>query len=227
MRPVADHGLGGNRADHFVSLAAPGDRAGEIHQPAAFGVGRHPRGDRGLDLGAQRRVGGERRGLGLGEAAADEEGVGGGQALIAQGVEKDQARAGAPQRLEIVLVIEPERGVARHRDAQVRSEAKPRAAWVRSAPRGVRDGEQAIDVDPARDDVARARDGAQSIVGLARRRQPEVSLLDPQPFVAADRAEHGDVGVALERLTQLAFLPREADLVEDHAANLDARSNAA
>ena len=48
-----------------------------------------------------------------------------------------------------------------------------------------------------------------------------MALVDSQAVVAADRAEDAQVGVILDRLPKLAFLPRRADLVEDHAGEFD------
>ena len=44
-------------------------------------------------------------------------------------------------------------------------------------------------------------------------------LNDIEPLVAADGAEHRQIGVALQRLPQLHLLPRGADLVEDDSGD--------
>ena len=54
------------------------------------------------------------------EAAADEQGVAGGQTRVAQGIERYQFGAGGDQRVEVVGIVEAEGGIAGDGDAQWR-----------------------------------------------------------------------------------------------------------
>ena len=63
--------IAGNRADHLVGASLIFDAARQIHQPAAFGIGRHAVLDGLLDLAAQCTVGLQFGGTGLGKTAAD------------------------------------------------------------------------------------------------------------------------------------------------------------
>ena len=72
---------------------------------------------------------------------------------------------------------------------------------------------------PLRHGVPRGGDDRVGLQGLLRRRQAEMPLAHGEAFVAADGAEHGNVGVALERLDELRRLTLRPDLVEDDSGD--------
>ncbi len=216
LRPVAHDRVGGNDSDHVMARALIGDRARQIHQPAAFGVGRKPGFDRLADFFAQGLIGGEAGGLGFGKTAADEQAVASRQIGVAQGVEEDEPRPGAPQGVEIVGVIEAESLVARdgERDVRPRPSAQQRRNCRLVAPRR---GEQGVEIDPLRHDVFRTRDHGVGLRRLARRDEAEVALVEVEAGVARQSAQYAQIGVIFDRLAQFAFLPRRAEFVENDA----------
>ena len=87
------------------------------------------------------------------------------------------------------------------------------------SPGARRDLKQRVDVDLFGHRRRQPVDAVGGRVDLVGRDQAEVALGDLERGVALDRAEHGDVGIALERGAQLALVARPADLVEDHAGD--------
>ncbi len=160
LRAVPHRHVGRDEADHLVPLAAPGNGAGQIHQAAALGIGRQAGPQRSPDLDAQSLVRRQRRGARLGETAAYEQAVAGRKMRVADGVEEDQFGAGPLERLQIVGVVEPERLVARDRNANIaRMPNHGRDRRRRPFGRGCGDGRQAIQIDAEYAEAYRA--GAQ------------------------------------------------------------------
>ncbi len=114
-----------------------------------------------------------------------------------------------------------ERLVAGDCDAEVlRSRTHDRGERRRMGLRVRRDFANAGQIDASGDRVAGAFDDCVALGRLVRRRQAEMALAHNNALIAADRAEHRNVGVALQRLPQLGGLPFRSDLVENDARDL-------
>ena len=158
--------------------------------------------------------------MGLGEAAADEQAVAVRQAAVAQGVEEDERRARALERFEVVLIVEAEGLVAGDRDSHVPLAGSFERRDRRRQPgRARRDIANARKIDAPGDGAARGFDDRVAFRRLAGRRQAEMPLAHDDALIAADRAEDGNVGVAIERLPQLPGLPLRSDLVENDSGD--------
>ena len=221
-RPLVHHDVARNRADHLRRAPAPADRTGQVHQAAAFGVGRQAGLDRGAQFGAQRGVRLQIAHRHFREAAADEQAVDGRQVRVAQRVERHQPRAGGLERGQVVGVVEAERRVARDADAHARCR-RGRAARTQRADRHRRgrrgDVQHAVKVDlrgHRSGDAAHARFGVGEL-GVGH--QAEVALRHREVHIVLQGPQHRHVGVVLDHGAQLGFVARAAELVQDHAGD--------
>ncbi len=142
---------------------------------------------------------------------------------IAQRIERHQLRPGCFQRVEIIRVIKAEGAVARDADAHlVATGQRADLGLVRNAQRFfLRQREQPVQIDLLRDRVADLLDLCGSDMGLIAGHQAEMPFDDAEPLVVMDRADYRHVGVMLDDRAQLGFVPRSAEVVEDHPGNVD------
>ncbi len=227
-RPRMHHHVAGDGADHLRALLLPGYRARQVHQPAAFGIGRQAGGDGALQRAAQRHVGFQLGHEELGEAAADEEAVERRrQGAVGERVEGHQLGALGGQRLEVVGVVEAEGLVAR--DAYAQRRAGRSQGGVGDGGGGIfvaaRSSKltHAPEIDAAGNQLAHRAHALGCVAEFVIGHQTEVPLGQREARILGHGAQHRHVGVVLDDGAQLALVARPADVVEDHAADADAR----
>ena len=140
-----------------------------------------------------------------------------------QGVDVDESCPRVLKRGEVVRIIEAEGLVARDADAYL-----PPLAHTPYCGRGVkqrwcrrRNRKNPVKVHLRCDDLASCIDLLHRVIEFHARHQAQVSLVDCEPCVVLHRPDHRHVRVVLDHRTQLGFVARAAEVIENHPGNVE------
>ncbi len=167
-----------------------------------------------MQRAAQRRVGLQLVQARLRESTADHQAVDVRQPGVVQRVDGHELGAGRFERREVVGVIEAERAVAGDADAQPAA-LRTRRSRIRACSgrdlgwQGTgrsRQPKHALEVHLRADDAADLVHARVGVADLGAGHQAQMALGHREARVFGDRAEHGHVGVVLDRRAQLGFV---------------------
>ena len=215
--------VAGNGTDHLIGPSLILDTARQIHQPAAFGIGRHTIFDGLFDLGAQCHIRFQFGGTGLRKAASNIQAIHFRQLCIAQSIERHQLRSCRFQRVEVVGVVEAEGTVACDADTHLFSAGQgTHFGLVRNGQRFFfRQREQHVQIDLLRNGLADLLDLGGRDMGFIAGHQTEMAFDDAETLVVMDRADHRHVGVVFDDGAQLGFVPAATKIVEYDPGDVD------
>ncbi len=228
----------GHREDsgHRVALALYDQFLAQVHEAAALGIDRQPVIDHLPQPAAERRIGRQLRGMGLGKPAADVNSVELGQALVPERAHGNDLRPGRRQSLDVFRVVKLKRRILQDADAGQRGRAccpltrcLVRIRWRAHAAQRwgfTGDAYEGLQIDVLGRDAGDGSDRVRRPAVLGGRHESHVALGKNLPVELGNRADHRDPAVVLDAPAQDRFVPRAGDPVEDHPADRHLRVEA-